>query len=123
MRNCFAIRGATTLSIDNPAEMDAAMDELFRRILEVNGLDVQDIAYIILSQTPDLRTKNAATSLRRTGLCDDVPLFCVQEADITGMPGHVVRIMVVVGRPPEGRPEMVYLRGAAAIRPDLAAKG
>ena len=122
MKNCFAIRGATTLSIDSPVEMDAAVDELFEQILQRNALEVEDIAYVILSQTPDLRTKNAASSLRRTGKCDDVPLFCVQEADITGMPGHVVRMMVVVGRPPVDKPAMVYLRGAAALRPDLAGR-
>ena len=53
---------------------------------------------------------------------NDFDVFGVQEADITGMPGHVVRMMVVVGRPPVDKPSMVYLRGAAALRPDLAGR-
>ena len=117
MKNCFAIRGATTLSIDSPVEMDAAVDELFEQILQRNALDVGDIAYVILSQTPDLRTKNAATSLRRTGKCDDVPLFCVQEADTEGALPLAVRVMITVDKK-EKNPVMVYLKGASVLRPD-----
>lgn len=120
MKQSYAIRGATTVEIDSPVNIDEAAGELFLEILERNSLDVEDIVYILLSQTPDLKTRNAATSLRKTGKCDDIPLFCVQEAEITGMLDHVIRMMVVVGRQPEGRPKMVYLHRAASLRPDLA---
>ena len=118
MKNCFAIRGATTLSIDSPVEMDAAVDELFEQILQRNALEVEDIAYVILSQTPDLRTKNAATSLRRTGKCDDVPLFCVQEADISGGLPLAIRALVIINHQRQKEPRMAYLRGASSLRPD-----
>ena len=62
MKNCFAIRGATTLSIDSPVEMDAAVDELFDQILQRNALEVEYIAYVILSQASDYRTKNVVTN-------------------------------------------------------------
>lgn len=122
MRNCFAIRGATTVEMDSPAEMDEAVGELFEEILKRNNLDCEDIAYIFLSQTGDLKTRNAATSLRKTGRCDNIPLFCVQEAEITGMLPHVIRLMVVVGRPETEKAKMVYLRRAAVLRPDLRAE-
>ena len=119
MKNCFAIRGATTVEIDNPAEMDEAVSELFDQIVTRNRLDLDDIAYILLSQTPDLKTENAATCLRKTGKCDSIPLFCLQEAEIHGMMDHVIRLLVVVGRPAESPAKMVFLRRAAALRPDL----
>lgn len=120
MRNIFAIRGAVGVDFDSPVMIDSAVGELFGTILERNALDPADISHIILSQTGDIKTKNAATSLRKTGLCDDIPLFCVQEAEITGMMDHVIRMMVVVGRPQERAVEHVYLGRAAGLRPDLS---
>ena len=67
MKNTFAIRGATTVEMDSPAQVDEAVCELFDRVLEENSLAVEDIAFILLSQTHDIRTRNAATSLRKTG--------------------------------------------------------
>ena len=119
MKDTYAIRGATTVEIDNPAELDKALAELFAEILETNSLAVEDIACIILSQTHDLRSRNAATSLRKTGLVDGVPLFCVQEAEVNGMMERVVRMLVLVGHAPEGPVSMVYQRRAVALRPDL----
>ncbi|MBO8443114.1 MAG: chorismate mutase [Spirochaetes bacterium] len=119
MKNTFAIRGATTVEMDSPAQVDEAVCELFDRVLEENSLAVEDIAFILLSQTHDIRTRNAATSLRKTGRVDDVPLFCVQEAEVNGMMERVVRILVLVGRPPEGEAHMIYLRRASGLRPDL----
>ncbi len=119
MKNCFALRAATTVDMDSPREMDEAVAEVFDELIRRNGLELDDIAYIILSQTPDLKTRNAATSLRKTGKCDNIPLFCLQEAEIHGMLDHVIRMLVVVGRPPEGEAKMVYLRRAASLRPDL----
>ena len=122
MKNSFAIRGAITVEIDSPSEMDVALAELFEEILKANELDVDDILYILLSQTSDLKTKNAAASLRKTGLVSNIPLFCVQEAEVHGMMMHVIRMLVVVGRPAEREVKMVYLRRAAALRADLVAK-
>lgn len=119
MKNSYALRGATTVEMDSPAAMDEAVCELFDEILTRNELDPDDIVYIIASQTSDLKSKNTATCLRKTGRCDDIPLFCVQEAEINGMMPRVIRLMVVVGHEKEGEARMVYLRRAAALRPDL----
>ena len=119
MKNSYAVRGATTVEMDSPAAMDEAVCELFEEMLRRNELDPDDIVYIIASQTSDLKSKNTATCLRKTGRCDDIPLFCVHEAEITGMMPRVIRLMVVVGHEKTGDARMVYLRRAAALRPDL----
>ena len=38
MKNTFAIRGATTVEMDSPAQVDEAVCELFDRVLEENSL-------------------------------------------------------------------------------------
>ena len=119
MKNTFAIRGATTVEMDSPAQVDEAVCELFDRVLEENSLAVEDIAFILLSQTHDIRTRNAATSLRKTGKVDDVPLFCVQEADTENALEKAIRVLVTVDGKMEGKPHMVYLKGASVLRPDL----
>ncbi len=119
MKNSYAVRGATTVEMDSPAAMDEAVCELFDEMLKRNGLDTDEIVCIIASQTSDLKTKNTATCLRKTGKCDDIPLFCVQEAEINGMMPRVIRLMLLIGHEKTNEARMVYLRRAAALRPDL----
>lgn len=120
MRNSYCVRGATSVEMDSPAEVDAAVKELFGEIYSRNSLVEDDITCVMLSQTSDIKTRNAAAALRKGGFCPEVPLFCVQEAEVTGMMRMVVRAMVVVGRTPSEKPRHVYLRRTAALRPDLA---
>ncbi|MBR1918311.1 MAG: chorismate mutase [Spirochaetales bacterium] len=115
----YAIRGATTVEHDNPEEIDAAVKELFEEMLSANGLEESELCFCLLSQTGDLRSRNAAGAVRKGGHCHHVPLFCVQEAQIDGMLERAVRIMLQINHPRRREPVMVYLRGASILRPDL----
>ncbi len=111
-----AIRGAITVS-ENTAECiseatQALLEELRRR----NGLEITDVVSMFFTLTPDLTAAFPARAAREIGW--DVPMLDTQEIDVPGALGRCLRVLlhVDVERPPRH----VYLRGAAALRPDLA---
>jgi len=116
----YALRGATSVEGDDPAEIDGAVKELFEELLERNGLKEDELAFVLLSQTRDLKSRNAASALRRGGHCKSVPLFCVEEAETEGMMRMGIRMLLQVNHKREKEPHMAYLRRAAALRPDLS---
>lgn len=118
--NVYALRGATTVAHDSPAEVDEAVKELMDRLYSENGLFDRDVAFILFSQTRDIRTRNAAAACRSSGFGILTPLFCVQEADIAGGLPLAIRVMVLVNHRKEREARMVYLRGASSLRPEYS---
>ena len=116
----YAIRGAITADDDTREAIDEAVGQMMKALFEENGLREEDLVSVIFSQTRDLRSRNAAAACRASGFCSRTPLFCVQEADISGGLRHTIRVMVLVGHPKEKEPRMVYLRGASCLRPDYS---
>ena len=74
----------------------------------------------MFTATPDVHSEFPAVAARELGL-GDVPLMCTQELDIAGAMPLVIRLMAHVDTP-RTRADVphVYLRGAAALRRDLA---
>lgn len=118
-RRVWAIRGATTVSSDDPALIDEAVGELLSLIYKENHFSEEDVAFTLFSQTSDLRSRNAAAAARRNGFSTHSPLFCVQEAEIDGMLERAIRVMIEVEKDNMDSPKMIYLRGASGLRPDL----
>ena len=115
-----AIRGATRLSADDPAEMSEAVVELVTAMLERNDVDRADLISAIFTATPDLVSMFPAAAARGLGL-GDVPLICAQEIDVAGALTRVVRVMAHVETDrPRSEISHVYLRGAEVLRQDLA---
>jgi len=114
-----AVRGAVTVDADTPAAIDAAVRELLEQLTEANAIDSRDIVSAIFSATPDLRSRNPATSARTLGWTD-VPLMGVAEFETDGMLARCVRVMLHVSVADGRRLQPVYLGGAACLRPDLA---
>lgn len=113
-----AIRGAISCSADTPEEISTSACELFSQLLSTNKIKESDITFLIISHTKDLKSLNSATGLRRAGLCQNVPLFCVQEADIIGSLPHIIRMMVCTEANIE-KIQHIYLKEAIKLRPDL----
>lgn len=115
-----ALRGATQLQADDPAEMADAVVELVSQILERNALSTDDLISVVFTSTPDLRSAFPAAAARMLGI-GDVPLLCAQELDIEGALPRVVRVLAHANL---DRPRQdvvhVYLRGAEVLRQDLA---
>lgn len=115
-----ALRGATQLAADDPAEMTEAVVELVTTMLDRNGLSSDDLISVIFTSTPDLVSAFPAAAARTLGI-GDVPLLCAQELDIVGALPRVVRVMAHVDLDrPRSEVAHVYLRGAEVLRQDLA---
>lgn len=115
-----ALRGATRLTADDPAEMTEAVTELVTAMLDRNGLTADALISMVFTATPDLVCMFPAAAARGLGL-GDVPLICAQEIAVEGALSRVVRVLAhaELDRP---RTEVahVYLRGAEVLRQDLA---
>ncbi len=115
-----ALRGATTVDRDVPEHIDERVQELIREMLARNALDESQLISLLFSATPDVRSRNPATSARALGL-HDVPLLGLQEMGIDGMLGLCVRVMMhLEWDRPRGELRHVFLHGAGVLRPDLA---
>lgn len=115
-----AIRGAVQLRRDDLTEMREAVVELLSEMMKRNGLSTDDLISIMFTATPDLRCGFPATAARSLPL-GDVPLMCAAELDIPGALPRVVRVMMhAATAKPRQELVHVYLRGAEALRLDLA---
>jgi chorismate mutase len=118
--NVRAIRGATCLQHDDAVEMAEAVTELLSELMSRNSISSDDLISVLFTSTPDLHSAFPAAAARGVGL-SDVPLICAQEIDVTGAMEKVVRVMVQVQTNiPRSDIKHVYLRGAEALRQDIA---
>jgi chorismate mutase len=115
-----AIRGAIRLERDEREHLLAAVAELLTEIMERNQISTDDLISVIFTATPDLRSEFPALGARSLGF-KDVPLLCAQEIDVPGAMSRVIRVMVhaELDQPRSGV-QHVYLRGAEALRKDIA---
>lgn len=115
-----AVRGAVTVEEDTPAAVDGAVHELLEQLIEANDIGPCDLVSAIFSATPDVRSRNPATSARALGWTD-VPLMCVAELETDGMLERCVRVLLHVSVSDGRRLTPIYLGNAACLRPDLLA--
>lgn len=115
-----AVRGATQLDVDEREHLLDSVEQLMVAVLEQNDLDRADLISVVFTVTPDLHAEFPAVAARRLGM-GDVPLLCAQEIDVAGALPRVVRVLVHAETDrPRAEVRHVYLRGAAALRLDLA---
>ena len=114
------IRGATTAATNSREAILEATSELLECLVRTNGVRREDVASILFSTTPDLNAEFPAVAARTAGWTD-VALLCTHEMSVPGSLQRCVRILIHVNtdRPPSEM-EHIYLRGARALRPDLA---
>jgi chorismate mutase len=115
-----AIRGAIQVGANDRAEILDGTAELVLAVMDRNRLTTDDVISVIFSATSDLDAEFPALAARALGF-QDVPLLCCAEISVPGSMPRVVRLMmhVDVGF---SRAEIqhVYLRGATALRLDIA---
>ncbi len=113
------VRGAITAEGDDKAAIAAATKRLLMEIVRRNEIEVDDIASILFTVTPDLRAGFPALAAREMGWTW-VPMLHACEIDVPGALGRCIRVLMHVNtskRPAEI--EHVYLDGATVLRPDL----
>jgi chorismate mutase len=116
---CRGIRGATTVEADTPAAILEATRELLHCIVESNGVAAPDVASAFFTVTDDLVAAFPAQAARELGW-QHAALLDAREIPVPGSLPRCVRVLVhwnTARRQDEVR--HVYLRGAAALRPDL----
>jgi chorismate mutase len=112
-----AIRGAIQVGANTPEEIASGVKELLPAILEANSLKSDDVISVLLTCTPDLNAAFPAAYAREIGF-GAIPLLCAVEMDVPGSMPLVIRVMLHVQM--EGKVNHIYLRGASALRKDLA---
>jgi chorismate mutase len=115
-----AIRGAIQVDADDRDAILDATAELVTEVLARNGLTADDVISVIFSATPDLTAEFPALAARKLGF-QEVPLLCCTEIAVAGSMPRVVRLMMHV-QTERDRADVqhVYLRGAVALRLDIA---
>lgn len=114
-----ALRGATTLEVDDERHMVERVQELLEEMLGRNEVRHDDLISIVFTATDDIHCAFPALAARRMGL-GDVPLLCAGELAIDGATPRCIRVMMHLTST-HSRAEMrhVYLEGARGLRDDL----
>jgi chorismate mutase len=116
------IRGAITVTADEPELILQATRELLEEILAENeGMQPEDVASAIFTVTDDLLSTFPAQAARQMGW-DLVPMLCAREIPVPNSLPRVIRVLVHWNTAlPQDRITHVYLRDAVKLRPDLVA--
>ena len=94
--------------------------ELVSEVMSRNNLTTDDVISVLFTVTPDLTAEFPALAARKLGF-HDVPLICANEIPVPGAMPRIVRLMAHVEMAgPRSAIQHVYLRGAAALRLDIA---
>lgn len=115
-----AIRGAIQVDANEREAILSGVTELVTEVMARNKLTTDDVISVIFTSTPDLTAEFPALAARKLGF-HDVPLICATEIDVPGALPRVVRLMAHVETDkPRQQIQHVYLRGAVALRMDIA---
>jgi chorismate mutase len=115
-----AIRGAVQVEANERTSILEATTELVTEVMARNRLVPDDVISVLFTATPDLTAEFPALAARKIGF-QDVPLLCASEIAVPGAMPRVVRLLMhaeTAGS--RAALEHVYLRGAAALRLDIA---
>jgi chorismate mutase len=115
-----AIRGAVQVDANERAAVLDGTTDLVTEVMTRNGLVTDDVISVLFTATPDLDAEFPALAARKIGF-QDVPLLCAAEIAVPGAMPLVVRLLMHVETDkPRSAVQHVYLRGAAALRMDIA---
>jgi len=114
------IRGAITVSADQPDLILTATQVLLEAILRANpSLQIEDIASALFTTTDDLVSVYPALAARQMGW-EYVPMMCAREIPVPVSLPRCVRVLVLWNTDyAQAAINHVYLREAVSLRPDL----
>ena len=116
------IRGATTVSADEPDLILEATRELLEAILGANeSMKPEDVGSALFTVTDDLASTFPAQAARQMGW-GLVPMMCAREIPVPGSLPRAIRVLVHWNTDiSQNEITHVYLRDAVKLRPDLVA--
>ena len=114
-----ALRGATTLDVDEAAHLTERVQALVNQMLDRNDVAKDDLISIVFTATDDIHSMFPATAARAAGL-GDVPLICARELDVVGGTPRCIRVLMhFVTERSRTQLHHVYLEQARNLRDDL----
>jgi chorismate mutase len=120
MLACRGVRGATVAQANTSEAILAATRELLLSVVAANSIDMDDVACIFFTTTPDLTAQFPALAARQLGWTD-LALLCGHEMYVPDSLPLCIRLMLLwnTTRKPA---EIVhcYLGDAARLRPERA---
>ena len=115
-----AVRGAVQVDSANRDAILEATAELVTEVMSRNDLTTDDVISVLFTATPDMTAEFPALAARKIGF-RDVPMICASEIAVAGAMPRVVRLLAHIETDrPRSAIQHVYLRGAAALRLDIA---
>ena len=115
-----AIRGAVQVDANEREAILEGTTELVAEVMTRNSLGTDDVISVVFTATPDLTAEFPALAARKIGF-QDVPLLCSTEIAVPHALPRVVRLLMhIETAKPRSAMQHVYLRGAAALRLDIA---
>lgn len=116
------IRGAITVTADDPNLILEATRELLEAILNSNKeMRPEDLGSALFTVTDDLVSTFPAEAARKMGW-GLVPMVCAREIPVPGSLPRVIRVLIHWNTDmPQNKITHVYLRDAVKLRPDLVA--
>ena len=116
----LAVRGAIQVDADDREQILTATAELVTEVMTRNALTTDDVISVIFTATPDLTAEFPALAARKLGF-HAVPLLCASEIGVPHALPRVIRLMAHIETDrPRSDVQHVYLRGATALRVDIA---
>lgn len=114
------VRGAITVSADQPEEILKETRTLILEMVKENKIVPDDVASVIISTTTDISSAFPAKAVRTIEDWTYVPVMCTHEMDVPGSMPLCIRVMMHVNTSiPQKEIQHIYLNEAVKLRPDL----
>lgn len=114
---CRGIRGAITVSANDKERILAATGKLLMEMALANEIDIEDIAAIFFTTTPDLNAEFPASATRELGWPSSLALLCGHEMSVPNDLPRCLRVLILVNT--DKKPEEithVYLGEAKKLK-------
>ena len=119
VKNIRGVRGAITVSQNNKEEITAATQELLEKILNLNQINLEDIASCFFTVTGDLDAEFPAVAARNLGW-KNTALLCAKEIEVPGSLNLCIRVLIHWNsEKTQAEIKHVYLKDAVKLRQDL----
>jgi chorismate mutase len=115
----YSVRGATTIEYDNKEEIVASTTCLIEKMIESNGVRIEDVVSMMFTCTRDIKSSYPSEAARNLGIIYS-GLLCFQEMYVEGSMEKCIRILMLVnGEKKQKDVKHIFLNRAVSLRPDL----
>ena len=117
------VRGAITVNENNEQVIFQATDRLFKKIIQDNQIEPEQVASVFISVTDDITEAFPAKVLRSMEGWGYVPVMCMKEITVRSALEKCIRVMMHINTT-KSQQEInhIYLEDAVSLRPDLVEK-